>query len=308
MAAFRAYAQRRLSPFQGVVQVLEVDDGRALSYDGWLWHIQLRALQAVTRAAWGNIGPGQTTRPFFHYGSWAPDGTLRRLPLNPMLGDVSAYPALQALLQLLPHAPAPPFPRADHYECWMVDADDRPVVLFASACNDAGRTLPPHPRWQAVGSDDAEFQSAALAASAVALRGPHAAWLVDAVVRRSGMPLSLHWFHREADGSGVGLEGRHLPAGTAARVVAAEEFPALPLCEDWPDLLAAAVMQDYLAWLAPYLLTLPDLPDERRATLEAAACHYPQRLLRVWRLLPRMLDRGRIEAALVRARLELANP
>lgn len=308
MTTFRAYAQRRLSPFQGTVQVLEVDDGRALSYDGWLWHIQLRAQQAVTRMAWGNIGPGQTARPFFRYGSWAPDGTLRRLPINPMLGDVSAYPALQTLLQLLPGAPPPPFPLADRYECWLVDADDAPLVLFATACDDAARSLPQHPRWQAVGSDDAEFHSMALAEAAATLRGPHAAWLADAVVSRGGRALRLHWFRREADGSGAGLDGRHLPTGCAQRMAAAEEFPPLLLREDWPDPLAVAVVQDYLAWQAPYLLTLPDLSEARRAAVEAEACRHPQRLLRIWRLLPRVVDRERIDAALVRARLELANP
>lgn len=307
MTEFRAYAQRRLSPFQGTVQVLEVDDGRALSYDGWSWHIQLRAQQAVTQMAWGNIGPGQTTRPFFHYASWSSDGALRRLPINPMLGDVSAYPALQALLQLLPTAPAPPFALADRYECWLVDADDAPLALFASACDDAARSLPQHPRWQTVGSDDAGFHSQALAESAAALRGPHAAWLVDAVVRCTGMPLRLHWFRREADGGGVGIDGRHIPSGCAQRTAPAGGFPPLLLREDWPDPLAAAVVRDYLAWLAPYLLTLPDLPEARRAALEVEACRHPQRLARVWRLLPRVLDRERVEAALVRARLELAN-
>ena len=85
MPRFRTYAQRRSSPFKGTVQVIEVADGRALSYDGWLWHIQLRSADMFAERVWGGIGPRQSSRPFFHYGSWTLDGEIRHLPLNPVL-------------------------------------------------------------------------------------------------------------------------------------------------------------------------------------------------------------------------------
>lgn len=304
LPAVRRYAQRRLSPFQGTVQVVEVADGRALSYDGWVWQIQLRAQQPIARPAWGNVGAPQTSRPLFRYGSWTQDGEIRRLPLNPVLGDVSAYPALTALVAALTERPSLPFPRQDRFECWVVDREGRPVVLFASACEEATRELPPHPRWQASTPDEPAFRSAALAATAGTDDKPHAAWLVDTVSRFVGMPLSLQWFRREDDGSGSALDGKHLRPEWLARQLPASAFPPRLLRESWSDPLTAAVIQEYLTWQAPYLLMLAELSDTQRRLLEIQACRRPMLLMGVRRLLPSILDRELLDAALVRARLE----
>jgi hypothetical protein len=302
--AVRTYAQRRLSPFMGTVQVVEVADGRALSYDGWLWHIQLRSQEPIANRVWGNIGPRQTSRPYFHYGSWTQDGDLRRLPLNPVLGDVSGYAALAALLEALNQHPPLPFPLHDRYECWVLDRAGEPVVLFASACDEAARNVPPHPRWQASQAGGPEFRSAALDAAGACVDKPHAAWLVDVVSRSVGTPLSLQWFRREDDGSGVGLDGKHLRPEWLTRQLPATAFPPLLLRESWEDPLTAAVVQEYLVWQAPYLLMLAELSDDQRRRLELQACHRPVQLMSARRLLPRILDRELIDTALVRARLE----
>ncbi len=296
-----------LSPFKGTVQVIEVTDGRALSYDGWLWHIQLRSADMIPERVWGGIGPRQSSRPFFHYGSWALDGEIRRLPHNPVLGDVSKYPALAELLAALRERPQLPFNLQDRYECWVVDNEGLPVMLFASACDADTRTLPPHARWQASSPEDPLFYSAALAASGHELDKPHAAWLVEQLTRHVGTPLSLHWIHREDDGSGAGLDGKHLRSEWVTRRLPATAFPPLLLREVWQDPLIAAVVQDYIAWQAPYLLMLPDLTETQRRALEIQACRRPQPLMQVRRLLPVMLDKTLINATLVRARLELAD-
>ena len=307
VATFRTYAQRRLSPFKGTVQVIEVADGRALSYDGWVWHIQLRAQDAIPEPVWGGIGARRASRPYFHYGSWALDGEIRRLPHNPVLGNVSDYPALAALLAALRERPPTPFPLRDRFECWVVDNEGLPMVLFASACDEGSRTLPAHPRWQACSSDDPPFHSAALATAACATDKPHAVWLIEQVTRRVGMPLSLLWMRREDDGSGVGLDGKHLRPEWLTRELPATAFPTLLLSEVWQDPLTAAVVQDYLAWQSPYLLMLPDLDEARRRALEIQACQWPLQLMQVRRLLPAVLDQTLIDATLVRARLEQAD-
>ena len=307
MASYRTYAQRRLSPFKGAVQVIEVEDGRALSYDGWLWHIQLRAQSAIHEQVWGGIGPGQTSRPYFNYGSWASDGEIRRLPLNPVLGDVSDYPALANLLAALHERPQVPFLLCDRFECWVVDNEGLPVVLFASACDEGARTLPAHPRWQASSSDDPLFRSAALDVSGCASDKPHAAWLAEQVTRRVGTPLSLHWIYREDDGSGVGIDGKHLRPEWVKRHLPVSLFPPSLLSESWQDPLIGSVVQDYLAWLSPYLLMLNNLSDVHRRALEIQACRRPQQLMHVRRLLPVVLDQAMIDTALVRARLEQAD-
>lgn len=45
----------------------------------------------------------------------------------------------------------------------------------------------------------------------------------------------------------------------------AKVFPPSYLREDWDDAALQALVQDYIAWLAPYLLALPELDDTRRA-------------------------------------------
>jgi len=41
------YGVRRLNPFQGILQVVELGDARALSLDGVRWEIQVRCAQRL---------------------------------------------------------------------------------------------------------------------------------------------------------------------------------------------------------------------------------------------------------------------
>jgi plasmid stability protein len=66
------------------------------------------------------------------------------------------------------------------------------------------------------------------------------------------------------------------------------------------------LVDDYLSWLSPYLLTLPDLPDAVRATLEVKAAHHALLVDAMWRLYPRMLDQGLIQRARIEAQLRRA--
>jgi hypothetical protein len=307
MAELRSYAQRRLSPFMGTVQVLDVGDARALTYDGLVWQIQLRAQIAVTTPVWGGIGKGQTGRPFFRYGSWTTDGELRRLPINPMLGDVSGYPALADVLAALSDKPSLPFPLCDRYECWVVDSEGLPVVLFASACDESARTVSQYPRWQASSTEDPLFQSAALEASGHAADKPHATWITEQLTQRVGTPLSLLWIHRGDDGTGVSIDGKHIRAAWTRQHFQAADFPPMMLTETWQDPLTTAVVQDYLAWQSPYLLMLASLDATQRRALEIQACRRPRQLLNVRRLFPMVMDQMLIDSTLVQARLEQIN-
>ncbi|HXK57270.1 MAG TPA: hypothetical protein PLZ16_11555, partial [Gammaproteobacteria bacterium] len=74
----------------------------------------------------------------------------------------------------------------------------------------------------------------------------------------------------------------------------------------WDDALAGAVISDYHDWLSPYLLTLQNLSDEQRAGLERKAVERAVAVEACWRLYPKIIDRGIIDAARVEARLRLS--
>ena len=117
----RYYALRRLSPFLGTVQVVEVADGRAISGDGRRWQIEVLSQAPVRQPLWGDIGPASSERRFFTYGLWTHDDGIERVPVNPVLGDQSRHPALVPLLHALEHMPPAPFALEDRLELWLLD-------------------------------------------------------------------------------------------------------------------------------------------------------------------------------------------
>ena len=57
------YAIRRVNPFRGVMQVIKAEEGRALSCNGIVWEILVRATQGSSPGSLGddNNNRGQTT-------------------------------------------------------------------------------------------------------------------------------------------------------------------------------------------------------------------------------------------------------
>jgi len=306
--AFR-YSLRRVNPFEGVVQVLELDAARAVSRDGLEWEIQVEA--EGPGGAWGSLNARSTIRRFLRFGVWSRQHGLWRAPLNPMLdlGELleeaaQLIDALQASLDDLPFAPA------DRFELWLLDAQSRPLALLATT--DEPERIPdlrPEP-WQAARLADHGFHSGALADEPAPAgesddprRHPAA---VEAVIRRAaGHAPVQQWFERRGDGSGRGLAHRAPPA-LAGRELAAALFPELPWRDRWDDADDAALMADYVAWSAPRLLTLHGLSDRTRARLETLARQQALAVDALYRLYPRILDRGLVEAARVEARLRRA--
>ncbi|MGE5154064.1 MAG: hypothetical protein ACM3ST_08620, partial [Bdellovibrio bacteriovorus] len=82
-----------------------------------------------------------------------------------------------------------------------------------------------------------------------------------------------------------------------------EKLPTLGLRARWKDQPAQMLVDEYFAWLAPYLLTLPELPDATRRDLEAKAAHHALLVDALWRLYPRILDPDLIKRARIEARL-----
>lgn len=303
------YSLRRVNPFEGVVQVLEIDAARAISRDGVEWEIQVEAESPNT--LWGSLNTGSTVRRFFRFGLWSRQRGLWRVPVNPLLnvGEMieetdALLGALEASLDALPFAPA------DRFELWLLDAQALPMALLATS--DEAERIPdlrPEP-WQAARLADHGFHSTTLAqepAPAGEADNPrrHPA-AVETLIRQAAGHTPVHqWFERRADGSGRGLAHR-VPPTLAGRELAAPQFPELPWRERWGAERDEALMADYSAWSAPRLLTLHGLSDRTRAHLESAARLQALAVDALFQLYPRILDRGLVEAARVEARLRRA--
>lgn len=289
-ASTRCYAVRRLNPFAGVVQIVETDLGRAVSTDAINWEVQLLGLRP---AGWGSLNRDRVRRQHFRYAFWSAEDGLTCFPVPPQLDRHKLGEAATQLLEVL-RRQRPPFPLEDRYERWLLDAGSgEPFALLASVTR---RDLIP-PR------GSAEWRASA-PGQAVAAYGQLPALVAALVGRRAGRPARGLWFERRADGSGIGLD----PANTShpAAELPASQFPELPLSEIWPRPEDAALVADYLRWLAPLLLVLP-ISLAARERLEAAAEVQPQLVERLHALYPALADAQRITRIRVQARISRAS-
>jgi hypothetical protein len=290
----RYYSLRRLSPYQGTVQVIEAPGLRAMSADGLTWHVQIQSRSHAARAA-GRL------RSSVH-GTWRADGS----------GDLIETERTRAHIAVLRAQPRLPFPLADTLELWLLDADRQlPLALLATSFPGHAPPRTVEPRFVAVVAGEA-FTSPSLAvqqAAGAAPQGgvPHGELLARLVRDEAGEPARAQWFRREPDGSGTGLAGSGIGPAHEERVLGPALFPELIVRERWENDIATDLVRDYHAHFAAFLLTHGNLSREARARLEPAACRRPEQLYRLRHLLPEVVDMERVKVALVEAVLRRAN-
>ena len=269
----RYYSMRRLSPYQGTVQVIDIPGFRAMSADGERWRVQF-------------LNPRSR---FASHGIWRRDGG----------GTLIDTPRTHAILEALQAHPPLPFALADTLELWLLDASDgMPLALLASTLPERSPGRVPHARWQAALAGDPSFIAASLSgagASAIA----HESVLMRCVQKAAGPRPSAQWFRRGSDGAGDGLAAPG--SANPARRIGADRFPELLLRHDWPSEAESALVRDYHDWHAPSLLTHTNLKHTTRDRLERAACKQAARLYRVRHLLPEMLNPELLKVAFVEA-------
>ena len=300
----RCFAVRRVNPFDGVLQVLETETARAYSADGATWQVQVRAQRP--HHTWRSASDTPSVEQYFNFGRWDERHGLHRVPANPVMDIGRMSAAAERLGESLQSRTGElPFRLIDHFECWSIDRHRRPVALLATT-EDQDRIADLDPgHWQASRPDDPGFVSPSSMAPGMrdggeSVAGQYARQL-EAQVRRRGR--ERIWFRRQADGNGVPLTPSETEVTSAAR-----DLPALGLTTDWPDEQTGTLVEDYLTWKAPQLLTLQSIDDELRGRLEREACKQAPRLAAIYRLLPRVIDRELLAAARVEARLRQARP
>lgn len=293
--SIECYAQRLLNPFRGAVHVIRHASAEAVTTDGVHWDIYvsndalLRDLPQDCRVQTSDI----------RYGSWSVAQGLKRGPIN-LYDDFLVMEEMGArvyehLLQLHDRVP---FPYTDHLELWLLDESSQPLALLSSARNEREMALDPTGlHWDAGYKARERFCSPALGRQSSGLAADYLTAYINA---RAGSKPVAQWFRREADGSGRGL--RTSAGGALAdRHLAAEVFPSFVLAESGHDDQHRRLIQDYHAWLAPWLLLLQGLESGRRAELERQARMQAREVARQYRLYPQVVDHGEINAALVEA-------
>ena len=300
------YGVRRLNPFQGMLQVVELGDARALSLDGIRWEVQV--LCAQPEHTWRSENRGEPVMRFFRFGAWSQEAGLRRVPVSPILDLDLLLSASSALIGALPECmESLPFLSADHHELWLLDASGLPFALLASTTQAPfGARIRPEP-WASSARSDHGFQSPRLLERGIPVREGHDpryhASLLERLIRdTAGHPARTGWFERNGAGFGSSAESKKREEGGQLRL-AADAFSPLLLREDWPESVDSDLVRDYLDWCAPFLLMLPDLSDAHRDRFEHAARARALELDSLYRLYPKILNPELIKAVRVEARM-----
>ena len=280
MRQIRYYSMRRLSPYQGTVQVMEMPGFRAISTDGVTWRVQFL---------------NQRSR-YTSHAVWRADGS----------GNLIETRHTGEFIRAMQNHPPLPFLPADNIELWLLDAKQhRPLAILASTL---GRITPPRAVdtvWYAALAGDDGFTAPSLSAGgrgeAFTSHIPHQEVLNRCVQKGAGPLERAQWFRREGDGSGTGLHGNRLDAAQVGRTLQRDAFPELLLREVWEVELEKNLVRDYHDWQAPRLLTHRDLTRATRDRLEQAACRQAEKLYQVRHVLPEIINRDLLNVAFVEA-------
>jgi hypothetical protein len=277
MARARYYSLRRLSPYQGTAQVVELPRFRAMSVDGESWRVQFLNLRARLS---GNA-------------IWREDGS----------GNLIETEQTRAIIEALRARPPLPFPLADSLELWLLDAHARrPLALLASALPERSPPRLAAVRWASSLEGQDGFYAPSLGGESTRPTCiPHRDVLDRCVQRAAGPRMQAQWFRRGDDRSGIGLATHGLDRSLSARRLAAADFPELLLRENWGSDQERDLVADYHSWHAPQLLTHTTLSDGTRGRLELSACRQARKLYRIRHLLPKVLNEERVRVALVEA-------
>ena len=281
------YSVRRLCPYRGIFQMVDVGIAYAYSEDGLSW-----------RAFCKNLA-GRYSRA----GIWVEGEG----------GQLQNCSDSDTLIEALQNRPMLPFALQDTVELWLLNKNTGlPLALLDSERPSFPAQKVMDPTWYPCVLTDTSFRADCLATRDAARHAK--AWpelhrdVLAKQVNQAARPLpAAQWFTRSSDGGGVGMEGLRVEAGQLGRQLNKTDFPELLLDEVWKEQTEAELVREYHAWQAPLLLAHSGLSRSTRVSLEQSACKFPAKLLEIYRLIPKFVDEQAIQVALVEARLERAS-
>jgi hypothetical protein len=286
------YAQRLLNPYRGVVHTIRYQSAEAVTTDGVEWDIYVAndaLLEGLGRA--GRRAQISDIR----YGHWSAESGLKRGALYPS-EDFRRLEEMGAVVyeHLLKVHRDVPFAFRDHFELWLLDANNLPLALLHSVLTETDTETRPPLDWRAGIAAQAQFCSTAIEN----LHESPGAYLTRHI---NALAHGVQWFVRTDDGAGLGLCVVEGDAKLKGRVLDAELFPLLYLATTRMDSAHTQLVQDYHAWQSPWMLLLPHLDNALRGTMESHARLNAEAIEKHYRLYPKIIDRAMLQAARVEA-------
>ena len=282
MSSIRAYSQRLLPPFSGVVQIAQSERARAQSFDGVSWEIHYLPRDSERRMPLGYA----LDRGYYRVAHFE-NGRLTPYVLATNLDAVQVEDCINELAEFLASSPVP-FPGADKFEYWLLDAADAsPLALIFSCCEATQMAgYPAKTEWTAIPSSKMRIDASADEEARNAPPVNHR--VQEMVAERAGPRPRAAWVER-AQGD-------------------ADRFPPLLVREDWPTAAETDLCQRYLSRKSPMLLLLQGLPAQVRDRLEAAAKGHAIEVDQYYPLYPEVLDEKRMAAIRIEAMLRRGSP
>ena len=285
--AVRSYAIRRVNPFVGVMQVVEAEEGRALSCNGVVWEILVRAAQGSDPSIPGN-GKKKT---YYRFGMWSMDDGLMKRASSPSPDQdyFELASKCEALVEYVRERYEQlPFDLADDCELWLFDSDNqKPLALLHSLISGSSPPVPEPRYWSAcIGANGSPGQR----------RFPQARDLETQVKQRAGFNICKHWIKRLPGGDGIVENTGHSIPST--------HFPVFLLDESWINVEEQQRVREYIKWITPSLLTLQHLDKDTRARIENNLNVQAVSIEHHWRLYPEIISRKLLKAARVQSKIE----
>ena len=276
----RTHSQRALQPFSAQVQIAESDNARAVTMDGEVWEFQyiypigLDTTATADRAARRFIRAARLRHCDLH--GIAETASLEGEPVDERIIELARFLTGAQL----------PFPAADRYEYWLLDAEEgAPLALIFSCINaEQMASFPKITDWAALPAAQMPIESSEVERSRS--YGPVNYRLERCIAERAGTNPKARWFTR----------GAHDDL----------DFPALLVREDWQDEECAKLCQRYLHRQSPRLLMLHGLSTMDRERMELAARAHALDVARFYPLYPAVADRETVDKIRVEAQLRMA--
>ncbi len=298
--AIEYYAQRLLNPFRGIINTVKYQSAEAVSTDGIHWDIYVsNDLLLEDLDTEGSVQISD-----IRYGKWSLASGLKRGPLYP--SDDFKYLEQQGAVVLeyiQQHHEKVPFPLADNFELWLLDRNAMPLVLLDSVTQfqdiDTERSLTwragnlcrktfKSDIWKQLSNDSAPLDNAA-------------DYLTSFINSQASDPPAAQWFERDAQGNAKGLLGINLDDILQTRQLPAEAFPVTLLNHPATDGHHHQLIDEFINWLAPWLLLLPTLDQQTRSHYENTARQQALVVEQQFRLYPEIIDKAAINTARVEA-------